>query len=105
MSDVLSNRAKEILRSALARKPEESRRFLVEACRDGLTLLSQVEAHGRAQPEGAAGRLLAFFGLGAVGVIPWSGRDDSSFLSLLRADDYLNCPIRLSTLRSRDFIR
>jgi len=38
------NRAKAILRSALARKPEERSRFLAEACRDDPTLLPEVEA-------------------------------------------------------------
>jgi serine/threonine-protein kinase len=37
------NRAKAILRSALARKPEERSRFLKEACREDLTLLPEVE--------------------------------------------------------------
>jgi serine/threonine-protein kinase len=44
VSEERRNRAKEILRSALARKPEERRRFLVEACRDDPSLLPEVEA-------------------------------------------------------------
>jgi len=44
VSEERRSRAKEILRSALARKPEERRRFLVEACLDDPTLLPEVEA-------------------------------------------------------------
>jgi serine/threonine-protein kinase len=38
------DRAKAILRSALARKPEERSQFVAEACRDDPTLLPEVEA-------------------------------------------------------------
>ncbi|HEY7819608.1 MAG TPA: serine/threonine-protein kinase, partial [Vicinamibacteria bacterium] len=44
MNQERRDRAKAILRSALARKPEERSRFVADACRDDPTLLPEVEA-------------------------------------------------------------
>jgi serine/threonine-protein kinase len=44
VSEERRKRAKDILRSALARRPEERRQFLADACRDDPTLLPEVEA-------------------------------------------------------------
>ena len=85
MNEERRNRAKAIVRSALARKPEERSRFLTEACRDDPTLLPEVETllqsyeklRSRIDPEGDApfGRKIGKYevlervGQGAMGIV------------------------------------